>query len=156
MCCFLFLQSIPGGFNALRRLYTDIQEPMLNAAQEQVRTLFPGHFLYPISKYLFQSMSSFNDAFIPNTLSGIRVVTAMVYFVVYSVHVYSVGSPGYLLLFFYNMVIVSIIWSKYTRRCNRCRILSLHLQGVIKQVNVLTIMFLKPLTLTDSQSDFFL
>lgn len=30
------LKSIPGGFNALRRLYTDIQEPMMNAAQEQV------------------------------------------------------------------------------------------------------------------------
>lgn len=31
------LESIPGGYNALRRMYTDIQEPMLNAAQEQVR-----------------------------------------------------------------------------------------------------------------------
>ncbi|KFQ40318.1 Ubiquilin-1, partial [Mesitornis unicolor] len=30
------LESIPGGYNALRRLYTDIQEPMLNAAQEQL------------------------------------------------------------------------------------------------------------------------
>lgn len=30
------LESIPGGYNALRRMYTDIQEPMLNAAQEQV------------------------------------------------------------------------------------------------------------------------
>ncbi|KAI1233244.1 Ubiquilin-1, partial [Lamprotornis superbus] len=29
------LESIPGGYNALRRTYTDIQEPMLNAAQEQ-------------------------------------------------------------------------------------------------------------------------
>lgn len=29
------LESIPGGYNALRRLYTDVQEPMLNAAQEQ-------------------------------------------------------------------------------------------------------------------------
>jgi len=29
------LESLPGGYNALRRLYTDIQEPMLNAAQEQ-------------------------------------------------------------------------------------------------------------------------
>ncbi|XP_077989399.1 ubiquilin-1-like [Glandiceps talaboti] len=28
------LESIPGGYNALRRMYTDIQEPMLNAAQE--------------------------------------------------------------------------------------------------------------------------
>lgn len=32
------LESIPGGYNALRRMYTDIQEPMLNAAQEQVST----------------------------------------------------------------------------------------------------------------------
>ncbi|KAK1174682.1 ubiquilin-1-like [Acipenser oxyrinchus oxyrinchus] len=29
------LESIPGGYNALSRMYTDIQEPMLNAAQEQ-------------------------------------------------------------------------------------------------------------------------
>ncbi|XP_068032657.1 ubiquilin-1 isoform X5 [Anomalospiza imberbis] len=29
------LESIPGGYNALRRMYTDIQEPILNAAQEQ-------------------------------------------------------------------------------------------------------------------------
>ncbi|XP_028637830.1 ubiquilin-2 [Grammomys surdaster] len=29
------LESLPGGYNALRRMYTDIQEPMLNAAQEQ-------------------------------------------------------------------------------------------------------------------------
>jgi len=32
------LESIPGGFNALRRLYTDVQEPMLNAAEEQMRS----------------------------------------------------------------------------------------------------------------------
>ncbi|XP_077864586.1 ubiquilin-1-like [Saccoglossus kowalevskii] len=31
--CFIHT-SIPGGYNALRRMYTDIQEPMLNAAQE--------------------------------------------------------------------------------------------------------------------------
>uniref|UniRef100_T1JDD4 Ubiquilin-4 n=1 Tax=Strigamia maritima TaxID=126957 RepID=T1JDD4_STRMM len=30
------LESLPGGYNALRRMYTDIQEPMLNAAQEQL------------------------------------------------------------------------------------------------------------------------
>ncbi|XP_032941871.1 ubiquilin-1 isoform X4 [Catharus ustulatus] len=29
------LESIPGGYNALRRMYTDIQEPILNAAEEQ-------------------------------------------------------------------------------------------------------------------------
>lgn len=30
------LESVPGGYNALRRMYTDIQEPMLTAAREQV------------------------------------------------------------------------------------------------------------------------
>ncbi|XP_066921093.1 ubiquilin-1-like isoform X1 [Clytia hemisphaerica] len=34
------LESIPGGFNALRRLYTDVQEPMMNAAEEQMRSQF--------------------------------------------------------------------------------------------------------------------
>lgn len=29
------LESIPGGYNALRRMYTELQEPMMNAAQEQ-------------------------------------------------------------------------------------------------------------------------
>lgn len=29
------LESIPGGYNQLRRMYTDLQEPMLNAASEQ-------------------------------------------------------------------------------------------------------------------------
>uniref|UniRef100_A0A1B6F189 UBA domain-containing protein n=3 Tax=Cuerna arida TaxID=1464854 RepID=A0A1B6F189_9HEMI len=29
------LESIPGGYNALQRMYRDIQEPMLNAASEQ-------------------------------------------------------------------------------------------------------------------------
>ncbi|RWS25791.1 ubiquilin 1:2-like protein [Leptotrombidium deliense] len=29
------LESLPGGYNALRRMYTEVQEPMLNAAQEQ-------------------------------------------------------------------------------------------------------------------------
>lgn len=33
---FDFYQSLPGGYNALRRMYTDIQEPMMNAAQEQL------------------------------------------------------------------------------------------------------------------------
>ena len=36
MIDFFRFQSIPGGFNALRRLYTDVQEPMMNAAEEQV------------------------------------------------------------------------------------------------------------------------
>ena len=30
------LESLPGGQNALQRMYRDIQEPMLNAAQEQL------------------------------------------------------------------------------------------------------------------------
>lgn len=34
------LESIPGGYNALRRMYTDIQEPMFSAAREQVIHLF--------------------------------------------------------------------------------------------------------------------
>lgn len=29
------LESLPGGYNALRRMYTELQEPILNAAQEQ-------------------------------------------------------------------------------------------------------------------------
>lgn len=31
---FFFVQSLPGGFNALQRMYRDIQEPMMNAATE--------------------------------------------------------------------------------------------------------------------------
>lgn len=34
------LESIPGGYNALRRMYTDIQEPMFSAAREQVSHVF--------------------------------------------------------------------------------------------------------------------
>lgn len=30
------LESLPGGYNALRRMYTELQEPMLNAASEQM------------------------------------------------------------------------------------------------------------------------
>ena len=29
------LESLPGGYNALQRMYTEYQEPMMNAAQEQ-------------------------------------------------------------------------------------------------------------------------
>ncbi|XP_025077166.1 ubiquilin-1-like isoform X1 [Pomacea canaliculata] len=32
------LESLPGGFNALQRMYRDIQEPMMNAAQESLGT----------------------------------------------------------------------------------------------------------------------
>lgn len=32
----LMFQSIPGGFNALQRMYRDIQEPMMSAAQETI------------------------------------------------------------------------------------------------------------------------
>lgn len=30
------IESLPGGFDALRRMYTEFQEPMLNAAQEHI------------------------------------------------------------------------------------------------------------------------
>lgn len=30
------LESVPGGYSALRRMYTDIQEPMFSAARDQV------------------------------------------------------------------------------------------------------------------------
>lgn len=33
---FVPVQSLPGGFNALQRMYRDIQEPMMNAAQESL------------------------------------------------------------------------------------------------------------------------
>ncbi len=29
------LESIPGGFNALQRIYRDVEEPMMDAAREQ-------------------------------------------------------------------------------------------------------------------------
>ncbi|KAM5160467.1 ubiquilin-4 isoform 3-T4 [Callospermophilus lateralis] len=35
------LESIPGGYNALRRMYTDIQEPMFSAAREQMMVNVP-------------------------------------------------------------------------------------------------------------------
>ena len=44
------LESIPGGYNALRRMYTDIQEPMFSAAREQV----PGSD-YPLIYFPFIS-----------------------------------------------------------------------------------------------------
>ncbi len=34
--CVCVRQSLPGGFNALARMYTEIQEPMMDAAQESV------------------------------------------------------------------------------------------------------------------------
>lgn len=36
------LESVPGGYNALTRIYRDIQEPMLNAASEFTRNPFSG------------------------------------------------------------------------------------------------------------------
>lgn len=33
-------QSMPGGFNALRRLYQEVQEPMYQATESQVLQLF--------------------------------------------------------------------------------------------------------------------
>ncbi|XP_048583313.1 ubiquilin-1 isoform X2 [Nematostella vectensis] len=38
------LESLPGGFNALQRMYTDIQEPMMNAAQEQMQQMHGNPF----------------------------------------------------------------------------------------------------------------
>lgn len=50
--CHCFYQSLPGGFNALQRMYTDIQEPMMDAAQEQVHFaaipwLIPSLYSFP-------------------------------------------------------------------------------------------------------------
>ncbi|OWF54142.1 ubiquilin-1-like [Mizuhopecten yessoensis] len=41
------LESIPGGFNALQRMYHDIQEPMMNAAQEGFGSRNPFASLVP-------------------------------------------------------------------------------------------------------------
>lgn len=62
------LESIPGGYNALQRMYRDIQEPMLSAATDP-RNPFaglvennPGEiqlgliFKSPLSRYLFLSL----------------------------------------------------------------------------------------------------
>ncbi|EDV27016.1 uncharacterized protein TRIADDRAFT_63757 [Trichoplax adhaerens] len=49
------LESIPGGFNALRRMYSDIQEPMMNAAQEmneQMRSSYTNPGSNPFSSLL--------------------------------------------------------------------------------------------------------
>lgn len=55
------LESIPGGYNALQRMYRDIQEPMLSAASEQFgRNPFSGDnidiflFHFRFSNILFQ------------------------------------------------------------------------------------------------------
>ena len=29
------IENLPGGFNALRRMYEDVQEPMMDAARQQ-------------------------------------------------------------------------------------------------------------------------
>lgn len=60
------LESIPGGYNALRRMYTDIQEPMFSAAREQVSGRVPHRkknpnlteFSPPIFLYLSDICSS--------------------------------------------------------------------------------------------------
>lgn len=36
------LESVPGGYNALQRIYRDIQEPILNATTESSRNLYSG------------------------------------------------------------------------------------------------------------------
>lgn len=32
---FIVLKSVPGGFNALERIYRELEEPMLNATRDQ-------------------------------------------------------------------------------------------------------------------------
>ena len=32
------IENLPGGFNALRRMYEDVHEPMMNAMQQQTQT----------------------------------------------------------------------------------------------------------------------
>lgn len=41
------LESIPGGFNALTRMYRDIQEPMLNAASQMTGNLYSSNSTTP-------------------------------------------------------------------------------------------------------------
>lgn len=58
------LESIPGGYNALRRMYTDIQEPMFSAAREQVYRTFCcwSFFFYKLSqKYCLENFKSRNN-----------------------------------------------------------------------------------------------
>ncbi len=52
------LESIPGGYNALRRMYTDIQEPMFSAAREQVSGM-DVYWINPCLFVLFQSLFGF-------------------------------------------------------------------------------------------------
>lgn len=55
------LESIPGGYNALRRMYTELQEPMLNVAQEQFSGGNP-----------FASLVNNGDSSSQNTQAGIE------------------------------------------------------------------------------------
>ena len=52
------LESIPGGYNALRRMYTDIQEPMFSAAREQVAITIGWMLMYVkyICVYLYKDI----------------------------------------------------------------------------------------------------
>ena len=56
------LESVPGGYSALQRIYRDIQEPMMNAATDQYsRNPFSGlvdnstgnHFFFVIHIFIF-------------------------------------------------------------------------------------------------------
>lgn len=58
------LESMPGGFNALRRLYTDVQEPMMNAAQEGFGPTNP-----------FANLSSSNSATTASSTSSTTTTT---------------------------------------------------------------------------------
>lgn len=57
------LESIPGGYNALRRMYTDIQEPMFSATREQVsgrvssRKKIPNFIEFPPPTILYSPVS---------------------------------------------------------------------------------------------------
>lgn len=52
------LESIPGGYNALRRMYTDIQEPMFSAAREQVSgKKIPNFIEFPPPTILYSPVS---------------------------------------------------------------------------------------------------
>ena len=57
----LFPQSLPGGFNALARMYTEIQEPMMDAAQESVSPAIHLPYIIHTSTFHAFSLSSFNS-----------------------------------------------------------------------------------------------
>jgi ubiquilin len=54
------IESIPGGFNALARMYHEIQEPMMDAAQESIQQQMQNN---PFSALLGQQQSKFSHLF---------------------------------------------------------------------------------------------